>query len=432
MSGEPPAIQRTTAHDAVSVAWRDHWGRLLSLLVSRYRRLDLAEDALADAFEAAARRWPADGVPDNPPAWLLTTARRRVLDRLRAESIRAVKAPLLIVDQQVAQAEHGVLVDIGDGSVIPDERLRLVLLCAHPALSAAASSALALRLVIGLDVDDIARLFLDKPATVAARITRAKHKIVSAGMPFVRPSGTALQARLGRVAQVAYLAFTAGYVPGPGADLHRAELAGEALRMARITRDLAGPHPLLDTLLALMMLQHSRRDSRLDDDGDLVLLPDQDRRRWRHDEIAAALGLLTEQVRVPSEEPLARQHLLEALIAAEHAMAARAQDTRWDRIVGRYAELEALTGSPVVRLNRAVAVAELSGPAAGLALLDGLDQALPDTHRLPSVRAELLARQGQVEPARAAYLTALERCRNEVEHRHLQHRLAALDDPPGQ
>lgn len=410
----------TPAEEALADAWREHWGRLLALLAARFRRLDLAEDALADAFEAAARRWPLDGVPDNPPGWLLTTARRRALDRIRAEAVAARKEPLLLVDAELAQESPG------DSLLIPDERLRLVLLCAHPALSLESSSALALRLVIGLPVTEIARLFLAQDTAIAARITRAKKRIVASGMPLALPGPGRLGGRVGRVADVAYLAFTAGYVPGPGAALLRTDLAGEAIRLLEVTRDLAGPDPVLDATLALMLLQHSRRAARVTPDGqDLVLLPDQDRSSWRHEEIARALQLLAPLVGRPLAG-LSRHRLLEALVALEHATAARAEDTRWDRIAAHYAELESMTGSPVVRLNRAVAVGELDGPAAGLTLLDGLEEALPGSHRLPAVRAELLGRAGEVQAARTAYELAIQRCGNDVERRHLKARLSSL------
>ncbi len=394
-------------------------------MASRYRRLDLAEDGLADAFESAARTWPRDGVPDSPGAWLLTAARRRVLDRLRAEAVAARKEPLLLVESGLRQQTHTARAD--PGGLVGDERLRLVLLCCHPALSVESSSALSLRLVIGLAVGDIARLFLAQESAVAARITRAKRKIVTAGMPFALPDAAHLAQRVDRVADVAYLAFTAGYVPGPGADLFRADLAGEAVRLLAQTRELAGPSPLVDSQLALMMLQHARRDARVDADGTgLVLLPDQDRSRWRHDEIARALSLLTPLLTDPPTGQ-AGTRLLESLIAAEHAVARRASDTRWDRIADTYARLEELTGSPVVRLNRAVAVAESDGPQAGLALLTGLERRLPGSHRLAAVQAELLLRTGELEQARAAYDEAVRRCTNAVERRHLEHRRALTD-----
>jgi predicted RNA polymerase sigma factor len=407
--------------------FRDQWGRLLALLVAQFRRLDLAEDGLAEAFEAAASRWPEDGVPGNPPAWLLTAARRRVLDRLRAEAVAARKEPLLVVDEQTRQEASSAMAD--PGGIIADERLRLVFLCAHPALAPESAAALSLRLVIGVQTADIARLFLVPEPTMAARLTRAKRRLAASGAPFsVPPEGPARDARVGVVASVAYLAFTAGYAPGTGPDVTRTSLAGEGIRLTRVLRELLPGEPALDALLALMLLQHSRRDARTGDDGLPVLLPDQDRNRWHRDEVVEALGLLAALAR-QRLDGVAGEYLLQALIASEHAIARTAADTRWDRIAERYGELERLTGSPVVRLNRAVAVAESAGPGAGLALLDGLDEDLPHSHRLPAVRAELLSRSGDHEAARTAYGIAIERCANEAERSLLASRRAALPAP---
>jgi RNA polymerase sigma factor (sigma-70 family) len=397
--------------------WREEWGRLLALLVAQFRRLDLAEDGLGDAFAAAAEAWRRDGVPDNPAAWLLTTARRRIYDRLRSEAIARRKLPLLQVEAALTEEARTVMADAG-GSVV-DERLRLVLLCAHPSLAPEHAAALTLRLVLGVSTADIARLFLVSTTTMAARLTRARKAL--AGERFTVPSGPELEERVATVAEVGYLAFTSGYAPGSGADLVRADLAGEAIRLVRVLRSVVpAGFADLDALLALMLLQHARRDARVRD-GRLVLLPDQDRSLWRQDEIAEALALLG-----PLLDSGSTPYLLQALIAAEHAVAATAADTDWARIAGWYAELEALTGSPVVRLNRAVAVAEADGPHAGLRLLEGLD--LPG-HRLPAARAELLARAGRTDEARASYELAIERCHNDAERAHLETRLSLLPPP---
>jgi RNA polymerase sigma-70 factor (ECF subfamily) len=406
----------TTLLDEV---WREQWGRLLALLVAQYRRLDLAEDALADAFEAAARTW-GDAPPDNPPAWLLTAARRKAVDRLRAEAIAARKRPLLVVDAQTQEEAERHMADPGEP--VLDERLRLVLMCAHPSLAPESAAALTLRLVLGVATEDIARLFLVSRSTMAARLTRARKKLAAAGVPFAVPGPDDLAARVPVVAHVAYLAFTAGYAPTSGDRVLRTDLADEAVRLVRVVHEVLPRGPVLDALLALVLLQHSRRDARVGPDGDLVLLPDQDRSLWRHDEIAEALSLLTPWV---GGAAAGTPYLLEALVAAEHATAPTAADTAWSRIADLYAELEEVTGSPVVRLNRAVAVAEAEGPLAGLALLDGLD--LPGNHRVPSVRAELLVRAGRDEEARAAYDEALALCGNEVERRHLAARRSALE-----
>ena len=371
---------------ALEEAFREHWGRLLALLVAQFRRLDLAEDGLGEAFESAARHWSAEGVPGNPAAWLLTAARRRVLYRLRAEAVAARKSRGLSSTRSPSTigGRHA-----DPGGLVVDERLRLVFLCAHPSLAPESAAALSLRLVIGVPTADIARLFLVPEPTMAARLTRTKRRLAATGAPFsVPPDGPARDARVGVVTSVAYLAFTAGYAPGSGPDVTRTALAGEGIRLTRVLREVLPGQQALDALLALMLLQHSRRDARVGSDGLPVLLPDQDRGRWRHDEIAEALALLEPLAR-HRHEGVAGEYLLQALIAAEHAIAPTAPDTQWHRIAARYAELEDLTGSPVVRLNRAVAVAESQGPAAGLALLDGLEDDLPHSHRLPAVRAEL-------------------------------------------
>ncbi|MGI9155744.1 MAG: RNA polymerase sigma factor [Marmoricola sp.] len=406
--------------------WRDEWGRLLALLVAQYRRLELAEDGLGDAFESAARTWTRDGVPANPAGWLLTAARRRVIDRLRAEAVAAKKLPVLVVEADLQERAESTMAEAGE---VFDERLRLVLLCAHPTLAPSSAAALTLRLVLGVSTDDIARLFLVSTPTMAARLTRARKRL--AGARFDLPNGDELVERVTLVATVAYLAFTAGYAPGSGAQVLRADIAAEAIRLVRVLRSALTsevgdqlPEKVgaeLDALLALMLLQHARRDARFSDvDGTarLVLLPDQDRSRWHPDEIAEAISLLTPHVLAPPSP-----YLLEALIAAEHAVARDASATDWPRIAARYAELEALTASPVVRLNRAVAVAEADGPLAGLALLEGLD--LPG-HRLPAARAELLLRAGRRKEAGTWFATAISLCRNDAERAHLEQRLTSL------
>ena len=403
---------------------REEWGRLASLLLARYRRLDLVEDALADAVEAAARRWPEDGAPDNPAAWLLTTARRRVVDRLRAESMVHRKAPLLLTDAEHRQEQLAAMAD--PGGLVEDDLLRLVLMCTHPALAPESASALALRLVLGVSTHDIGRLFLVGEATVAARITRAKKKILAAGIPFAVPAADALPERLDTVAQTAYLAFTAGYAPGSGPDLLRADLAGEAIRLARVVVDLCPQAPAPQALLALMLLQHSRRDARVDDDGRLVLLADQDRRRWRRDEIDEALRLLVAPSLAGPVSPLTASYVVQARIAAEHATAASPEDTRWDRVVEHYDLLLRLVPSPSARLARAVAVAEASGPSAGLAALEEVE--IPGSHRVAAVRAELLSRRGDLVAAGAALDEAIAACRNDAERAHLVERRALLDE----
>ena len=408
------AREHRTVDAAVSDVWRDQWGRLLALLVAQFRRLELAEDGLADAFESAARTWARDGVPTNPPAWLLTVARRRIVDRLRTEEVAARKLPLLGVESELQEEAQRVMADAGE--TVRDERLRLVLLCAHPSLTRESAAALTLRLVLGVATADIARLFLVPTPTMAARLTRARKGL--AGERFEVPAGAELESRLGRAADVAYLAFTAGYAPPSGSALVDATRASEAIRLARVLRELLPGRAETDALLALMLLQHSRRDARLSPSGTLVLLPDQDRSLWHRGEIDEALGLLRPWVHAAGSP-----YLLQALIAAEHAIAPSAAETDWSRIVARYDELVSLTDTPVVRLNRAVAVAEADGPLAGLRALEGLT--LPG-HRLPGARGELLARAGQVEAARESLALAVGLCDNEVERQHLAERLASL------
>nr|WP_300052796.1 DUF6596 domain-containing protein [uncultured Nocardioides sp.] len=389
---------------------REEWGRLVALLLAQFRRLDLVEDALGDAVEAASRTWPADGVPANPPAWLMTAARRRVLDKLRTEDVARRKEPLLLLDAE--QHQEGVRTMADAGSLVEDDVLRLVLMCAHPALAPEAASALSLRLVLGVPTADIARLFLVPEPTMAARITRAKKRIVGAGIPFAVPDAGVLPERLEIVAQTAYLTFTAGYSPGTGPDLLRADQSGEAIRLVRVVLGLRPDEPALVALLALMLLQHSRRDARVGD-GRLVLLADQDRTRWHHDEIAEATRLLARPHLAGPLTPLAASYVLQARIAAEHATAPSAEETRWDRVVGLYDVLLRVAPTPSARLARAVAVAEHHGPVAGLDALEGLE--VPQSHRPAAVRAELLSRAGDVDAARAAYDQAIAACRNEVE-----------------
>jgi RNA polymerase sigma-70 factor (ECF subfamily) len=346
-------------------------------------------------------------------------ARRRITDRLRAEAVANRKLPLLAVEADLTEEAQRTMADPGEHGAVADERLRLVLLCAHPVLSPEAAAALTLRLVLGVSTEDLARLFLVRTSTMAARLTRARKRL--AGESFAVPSGAELADRVRVVSDVAYLAFTAGYAPGSGPDVLRADVAGEAIRLVRVLRDvLPEPEAEVDALLALMLLQHSHRDARVAD-GRLVLLPDQDRRLWVGAEIAEAVQLLT-----PLTHAAPALYLLQALVAAEHAIAATAADTDWPRIVARYDELLGLTDSPVVRLNRAVAVGEADGPLAGLAALTGLTGEELPGHRLPAARAELLARAGQPEEALMAYDAAIERCANEAERAHLEERRAAI------
>ncbi|WP_238146619.1 RNA polymerase sigma factor [Ornithinimicrobium murale] len=411
--------------EALEQVVREEWGRLVALLLARYRRLDLVEDALGDAVEAAARTWPADGVPDNPAGWLNRAASRRLLDRLRAEAMRQRRAPLLVTEAERGQERATAMADTGD--LVEDDLLRLVLMCTHPALGAEAASALALRLVLGVSTYDVARLFLVSESTMAARITRAKKKIVAAGIPFAVPRADALPDRLDTVAQTAYLAFTAGYAPGSGPDLLRADLAGESIRLVRVVLAQRPTEPVLIALLALMLLQHSRRDARAGADGQLVLLADQDRTRWHRDDITEALGLLRSLGPARRMTPQGAAYVLQARIAAEHATVETASNTRWDRIVRHYDLLLQIAPTPAARVARAVALAEAQGPEAGLAALESVS--VPGSHRPAAVRAELLVRAGRVDQARTAYEEALTLCRNETELSYLRRRLVDLSGP---
>lgn len=404
----------TWADAALARLYRAEWGRLLALLVGRTRRLDLAEDALSEAFARAAARWRDDGVPPNPAGWLYQTAYRRLVSCLRSEAVAARKVPLLKV-------QPGWVAPSDNLDDLPDERLHLILLCCHPALSPISRSALALRLVLGTPTAEIARLFMVARPTMAARLTRAKAKIVHAGIPLAAPADEILRARLDDVCQTIYLAFTAGYTPGTGDHLLRTDLAGEAVRLAAILRALAPGVASVDALLALLLIQHARRDARVHADQ-LVILSEQDRSTWHHAEIQAGLDIIAT---LTPGQGYAEALRLQALIAAEHARAASVEATDWATIAARYAELEALTGSPIVRLNRAVAIAEVEGPRAGLTALANLDRLIPDVHRLAAVRAELAWRAGDLPLAHAAWRRAIEQCANPVERRHLQARLDA-------
>lgn len=395
--------------------YRAEWGRLLSLLASRTRRLDLVEDALGEAFARAAERWPIDGAPNNPAGWLWTVAHREVLDRLRAEATAGRKAALLVVrPQEMSTADPG--------EPMADDRLHLILLCCHPALPRESRSALALRLVLGTPTEQIARLFLVSTPTMAARLTRAKRKIVLAGVPLGSPVGDELRSRLDEVCRTVYLAFTAAYAPHSGPELLLVDRAGDGVQLATVLHHLAPEAVQVRALLALVLLQHSRRDARLQDRR-LVTLAEQDRGLWHRDEILTAYALLAG---LGPGGGYGEELRLQALIAAEHARAPNAAATDWHTIAGVYDVLEALTGSPVVRLNRAVAVGEARGPRAGLALLEGLEDLLPGSHRLAAVRGELAHRAGERACALASLAAAIELCGNDAERAHLRSRLMEI------
>ncbi len=407
------------ARRAVEEAHAEHWGRLLALLTRLVgNNLDVAEESLQDAYETALTAWARDGIPAKPDAWLLTAARRKATDRFRREATLARKLPLLIPEEPEV---------VTDMSTIPDERLRLLFTCCHPALPAEARVALTLRLLGGLTTAEIGRAFLVAEPTMAARITRAKKKISAAGIPYRVPSDAELPERLAGVLAVLYLVFTEGHSASSGGEPVRRDLCDEAIRLARVVVTLMPDEPEAAGLLALLLLQHARRDARTGPDGRLVLLPEQDRTRWDADQIAEGLALLRSAARRGPAGP----YLLQAAIAAEHARAGRAEDTAWDRIATLYAALEDLTGSPVVRLNRAVAVAEVDGPAAGLDLLADLDGPLAGFHLLPATRADLLRRLGRTAEAVAAYEAAIAGAGNAADRDFLARRLATLRTASG-
>jgi len=386
----------------IEKVFRDEWGRVLAALIGYFGDFDLAEDAAAEAFAIAAQRWPSDGVPDHPAAWLVTTARHRAIDRLRRDRVLAVKLRLL-----AAEPDTGVRMDT---TAIPDERLELIFMCCHPALAVEAQVALTLRAVGGLSTEQIARAFLIPPETMKRRLTRAKAKIKVAGIPFSVPSGPRLPERLGAVLAVVYLIFNEGY-----GDPDRPGLAAEAIRLGRVLAALLPAQPEVLGLLALMMLHDSRRDARFDGQ-DLVLLPDQDRSRWDWRQIAEGRALLDRALGDPGAA--SGPYLIQAAIASLQAE----EQLDWPQIAALYGQLADRTGSPVVRLNRAVAVAEAEGPAAALAIVDQLD--LPDYQYWHSTRAELLRRLGRRAEARAEYQRALDLARTAPERRFLQQRIA--------
>jgi RNA polymerase sigma-70 factor, ECF subfamily len=401
---------------AVEQVYRSDWGRIVATLIRLLGDFDLAEEYAQEAFAVALHQWPSTGVPEFPRAWIVQTARHKAIDRLRRQTLSSEKIQpgLAYHLGQSAEPEY-------TPNEIPDESLRLIFTCCHPALGPEAQVALTLRTLCGLETDEIARAFVVPTATMAQRLVRAKRKIRDARIPYILPEASELAERLDSVLTVIYLVFNEGFAATRGERLIRTDLSAEAIRLGRLVRSLLSPPSSEATaLLALMLLHDARRESRTDAAGDIVLLEDQDRSLWNRRQIDEALALVTESPSVHSGP-----YAFQAAIASEHCKAARPEDTRWSQIIRFYDGLERLDPSPVVALNRGVAVAMAEGPRAGLAIVDGLlkDGALDDYHLLHAARADLLRRIGLREEATKSYERALELVSNEPERRYLQRRL---------
>ena len=414
-SSSTSLVAETKAQEAITRAHREEWARVVATLARRFGDLDLAEDAAAEAFAAAVERWPHDGIPPNPGGWLTTTATRRAIDRIRRESQRDARhqAAQMLYDDTPAEP-------VGP---VHDDRLRLVFTCCHPALSMEARVALTLRLLGGLTVAEIARAFFVQETTMAQRITRAKAKIKGARIPYRVPSEADITERLQGVLAVIFLIFNEGYLASDGEDPLRVDLTDEAIRLGRLLHELLPDDGEVTGLLALMLLTDARRHARISRTGELVTLEEQDRGAWDRELIAEGHDLVRERLRaVAAGGPPPGRYQLLAAINAVHTAAPSARDTDWSQIVALYDRLVAIDPSPVVRLNRAVAVAEVDGPDVGLAEVERLTDALDGYHALHATRAELLRRLGRSRDARTAYDRAIELAGNPAERTHLSRR----------
>jgi RNA polymerase sigma-70 factor, ECF subfamily len=411
-----PGVADEAADAAIDAVYSSDWGRIVAALIRLVGDFEMAEEAAQEAFAAAVDQWRTAGVPESPRAWIIQTARHKAIDRFRrlTHYRENVQSQLSALSQTMEEPVY-------DTSEIPDERLRLIFTCCHPALALEAQVALALRTLGGLTTDEIARAFLVPTATMAQRLVRGKRKIRDARIPYTVPGTSDMPERLDAVVTVIYLIFNEGYAATRSEALVRTDLCAEAIRLGRLMRTLMAPPPAeVTALLALMLLHDSRRDARLDEAGDLVVLAEQDRRRWNQRQIAEALPMVDEALQ-GGPGPLAVQ----AAIAAVHCQAARAEDTDWPQILGLYDLLERLQASPVVSLNRAVAVAMVHGPRPALALIDALAASgdVDGYHLLHSARADLLRRAGSLEEAAKSYVRALALVTNDSERRFLERRL---------